>query len=87
MILSLCDVPVNAILEDYETGIRETNHYLASHANAHEVPRTPAELDSAVASARSTLTDLLGGLDVGRYLLDSGCSIGHLQAIRMRLLQ
>lgn len=87
LILSLCGVEIDAILDDYEVGIRETNDYLASHDNAHEDPRTPLELTAAMASARSTLSDLLERMNIERYLLDAGCSPAQLDQVRRRLLE
>ncbi|WP_309618063.1 tyrosine-protein phosphatase [Salinibacterium sp.] len=87
LILSLCEVNLAEILDDYELGVRQTNDYLASHDNAHEDPRTPLELTAAMASARSTLSDLLERMNIERYLLEAGCSPAQLDQVRRRLLE
>jgi protein-tyrosine phosphatase len=86
IILSPCSVTLEAILDDYEWGARETNHYLMSHENPHEEPRAPQELNTAIASARSTLIDLLESMNMERYLLEAGCSPAQLFKVRKRLL-
>ncbi|MBC7590798.1 MAG: tyrosine-protein phosphatase [Salinibacterium sp.] len=87
LILSLCDVELGAILDDYELGVRRTNDYLATHDNSHERHRSDNDLDAAIDESRQTLAALFLDLDVDRYLRDAGCSEHELTAVRVRLLE
>ena len=86
IILRLGEVRLEAILDDYEWGVRATNCHLSSQESRHEEPRGPVELDAGIAEARTTLTRLLTGMNVTQYLLDAGCSPADLDNVTARLL-
>lgn len=85
LILTLCDVDLDLILDDYEAGVRETNVQLRSQDDPHESPRTDRQLEESIAQSRATLRALLIDLDVRRYLLESGCSPSQVDGVRSRL--
>jgi hypothetical protein len=85
MLLQLVGVERDAILDDYELGLRIRNSWLESN-DARERPLTAAKLDDSVSSARSELQTFLDGTDVRALLLDNGVSEEQLTRISERLL-
>lgn len=88
MLLLLAGVDQNDIATDYELSVRAVNEYFKAlpAPDAREVPRSEAELQTALLQRTTVLRELMAEFDVERYLLDTGLTPAELQSIRARLV-
>ncbi len=84
IIEELVGVDRDAILADYESGVRAYNHWLLSH-ESREKPAAPEVLNSRIHTARGELAQFLDEIDVEEYLLAAGVSTDQLSRLRSRL--
>jgi protein-tyrosine phosphatase len=86
MVLDLCGVELQSILDDYESVFRETNEFMGSQLVPRERVRDEPELIDAIRSARSQLASLFADLDTEAYLSEAGVSPSEIELLRARLL-
>jgi len=86
LLLRVAGVPVPAVLDDYEIGVREINEWLRT--NVDREPHLDDEaLAVSIAAKRASLAGFLEALDVNAHLTGAGVSAGQLARLRARLNQ
>jgi protein-tyrosine phosphatase len=85
LLLSLVDVPVDAIVDDYACSVVAMDAY-AGAGHGDEAPRTPDELTAWLADVTGHLRALLGDLDAADYLTKHGLTDAELSRVQARLL-
>ena len=85
LVLRVAGAPVDAVLDDYELGVRETNAWLASNAD-RESHLAGAALARSIASKRHSLAEFLRATDVDGYLRAAGLDRQRLDRLRDRLV-
>lgn len=86
MLLTLAGVERDAILDDYESGVRQTRDFLLTMERPFEPIREPKQFEAELAANRLALDRMLDALDVEAYLLGAGVTGVQLDGIRSRLL-
>jgi protein-tyrosine phosphatase len=85
MILELVGVDREAIVDDYERGVRDTNEWLRLN-DRREKPQSDEALEQHILRARAELVQFLDETPVERYLRGAGVSSEAVERIRSRLL-
>lgn len=84
LLLRVAGVPVPAVLDDYEVGVREINEWFRTNVD-REPHLDEAALAASLAAKRATLGSFLEAFDVDAYLAGAGVTAGQLARLRARL--
>ncbi|MFI2104845.1 tyrosine-protein phosphatase [Isoptericola sp. NPDC019693] len=86
LLLTLVDVPRDAIVADYLLAVRTNNERGATEPGWDEPHRGPDELAAWCDDVAAALEDFLDGVDPARYLRAHGVTDAELDRVRQRLL-